>query len=376
MFERIRCIIIKEFLQMLRDPMMKIPLFIAPLVQIVIFGYAANTDVTNIRTAVYDLDNTKESRELVRDFTYSKYFKEDYFIGNDREMRDLIDKALVDIVIRINRGFGADVQGNKEAQVQLIVDGTDSNTASVVLGYANQVIERYSSGLLQKRITALPVRISGFPQADLMVRTWFNENLISREYFVPGIIALIVTLISLLLTAMAIVREKEIGTMEQLIVSPIRPFELILGKMMPFAVISLIDVVLITLVGIYWFGVPMRGDLSVLFISTIVYLLAALGIGLFISTISSTQQEALMSTFLFIFPAVLLSGFIFPIENMPKIVQYLTYVNPLRYYLVIIRGVFLKGVGMKILLPQVLSLMAIGTGILLLSTLRFRKRIG
>jgi len=404
MFERVKQIIIKEFIQILRDPRMRTILILPPIIQMIIFGYAASTDVKNIQMAIYDLDNTQESRELIREFTYSDYFYIKHYIYTDREAEEMIDKSDVSTIIRFNPGFGKDINANHQTQVQLIIDGSDSNTAAVISAYSNQIIERYSSRLLDKRVQVLlnPLRkptdnndnnvpdsnlntakfSNGvnqsirIPKIDLRTRAWFNENLLSRNFFIPGVIALIVTVITLLLTSMAIVKEKEIGTIEQLIVSPINSWELILGKLLPFAIIGLFDVFLVTVVGVFWFNVPIRGNLLLLFGSAILYLLTALGIGLFISTIANTQQEAMMTAFFFTFPAILLSGFVFPIYNMPKLIQYITYMNPIRYFLVIIRGIFLKGVGIEILWSQMLALFALGIVIFTLSTLRFKKRLG
>ncbi len=375
MFERIQTIFIKEFKQVFRDPRMRTVIIISPILQVLIFGYAATTDVKNIPTAVYDLDQTPESRDVIRGFSYSKYFNIKYYVYNDKEARGLIDKSKASVIVRFNRGFGRDLDGNKAAQIQLIIDGTDSNTAGIALSYANRIIQRYSYSLLQGRANAVLKQEITFPSVDLRDRAWFNENLESRNYYLPGVIALIVTLTSILLTAMAIVREKEIGTMEQLIVSPIKPIELILGKLVPFAIISIMDLIFIAGVGVLWFKVPIRGSPLLLFGATIIYLLTTLGIGLFISTISSTQQEASMSMFLFLFPANLLSGFMFPIANMPVIIRYLTLLNPLRYYMEIIRGIFLKGIGIRILWPQISVLLIMGISILTLSSLRFRKRL-
>ncbi len=375
-FERIQTILIKEFKQIFRDPRMRTVIFISPLLQVLIFGYAATTDVKNIPTAIYDLDNTPESRDIIRAFSYSKYFNIKYYIYTDKEERELIDKAKVNIVLRFNHGFAQDLQGNKGAQIQVIVDGTDSNTAGIVVSYASRIIQKYSYSLLQNRANIILKQALIFPSVDLRDRAWFNENLESRNYFIPGVIAMIITLTSILLTAMAIVREKEIGTMEQLIVSPIKPIELILGKLAPFAVISFIDLIFIAGLGVLWFHIPIRGSILLLVGSTCVYLLTTLGIGLFISTISSTQQEASMSMFLFLMPVNLLSGFMFPITSMPTVMQYLTYLNPLRYYLEILRGIFLKGIGFQILWPQILVLLVMGVIILTMSSLRFQKRLG
>ena len=376
MFERIQTILIKEFKQVIRDPRMRTMIFIAPVLQVLIFGYAATTDVKNIPTAIYDLDNTSESRDVIRAFSYSKYFNITYYVYSDKEERELIDKSKASVVLRFNHGFGRDLEGNKGAQIQLIIDGTDSNTAGIVLGYASRIIQKYSYSILKNRANIVLKQALAFPSVDLRDRAWFNENLESRNYFIPGVIAMLVTVTSILLTALAIVREKEIGTMEQLLVSPIKPIELILGKLAPFAVISFIDLTFIAGVGVLWFKIPIRGNILLLVGSTCIYLLTTLGVGLFISTICSTQQEAAMSMALFLMPVNLLSGFMFPITSMPLVMQYLTYLNPLRYYLEILRGIFLKGIGIRILWPQILALLVIGISVISLSSLRFHKRLG
>jgi ABC-2 type transport system permease protein len=374
MFERIYHILVKEFIQIFRDPRMKAIIFIMPMIQVMVFGYAVSTDVTNIPTAVYDLDNTQASRDLIREFTASNYFRVKKYISHDKEQKRLIDESRVNAVLRINRGFARDLNAHRSAQIQLIVDGTDSNTAAVILSYSSRIIEKYSARILDGRARVI-LKKSEFPRVNLRSRSWFNENLESRNFYVPGVIALIVMLITLLLTSMAIVREKEIGTMEQLIVSPIKSYELILGKLTPFAIIGLVDVLLVTAVGVLWFKVPIHGNLFLLFVSSSLYLFTCLGVGLFISTVAGTQQEAMMTTFFFYFPAVLLSGFMFPIANMPKLIQWVTFLNPLRYFLVILRGLFLKGTGFEILWPQMLALLLMGLGILTLSSMRFQKRL-
>ncbi len=376
MLERIKSIIIKEFKQVLRDPRMRFTLFVTPLIQIIVFGYAANTDVRNVPTAVYDLDNTYESRDVTRAFTYSKYFYAKYYITNEAQQNRLINKAKVTAVLRFDRGFGRDLSGNRSARLQLILDASDSNTAGIVLGYANQIVAQYSHQVLEDRETIFLEKKLVVPSVEMRDRSWFNENLESKNYYIPGVISLLITVMTLLLTSMAIVREKEIGTMEQLIVSPLRPIELILGKLTPFAVIALAQVTFVTALAVFWFQIPMRGSLLMLLGCTMIYLLTSLGVGLFISTLSATQQEAMMSTFLFFFPANLLSGFMYPIQNMPLPIQYVTYLNPLRYYLVILRGIFLKGVGIRILYPQMVALLIIGLAVISFSALRFRRSLG
>ncbi|QAT16367.1 ABC transporter permease [Candidatus Velamenicoccus archaeovorus] len=375
MWERAKSIFIKEFKQIFRDPRMKTIIFITPLIQIILFGYAANKDINFVPTAIFDRDNTKESRELLRDFTYSKYFVPKYFIDTEEAENLVLDKGQASLVIRIDRGYGRDLEAGKDAQIQLAYDGTDSNTAMVVMGYANTIMQDYQYNLLKQEALERG-GIKYAPGVDLRDRAWFNGNLISRNYYLPGVIAIIVTMMSLLLSSMAIVKEKEIGTMEQLIVSPLRPIELILGKLLPFGIIALVQVVLITALGVLWFRIPLRGNSLLLLLTTCIYLFTTLGIGLFISTISSTQQESMMSVFLFYLPTVLLSGFAYPIANMPQAIQIFTYLNPLRYFMIIIRGIFLKGVGITVLWQQMVPLLFIGMCVIVLSTLQFKRKMG
>lgn len=384
MWERLQHMLIKEFIQILRDPLMKAVIFVTPLLQLLVFGYAVTTDITQIATAVADFDHSQETRELARRFESSGYFRIVQRVGEARMLRELIDRGTVKAALQFDPGFTKDLTRGRRAVVQVLVDGTDSNTASVVMDYANRIIAQYNREAAQEgpAVTEVGVGTPGpdvlrprLGEIDLRSRTWYNPDLRSRNYNVPAVIAIIIMLTSLLLTSMAIVREREIGTMEQLMVTPIRPAELILGKTLPFALIGFFDVALITAVAVFWFEVPTRGSLLLLFGATALYLLSTLGIGLFISTVSRTQQQALMSTFFFYLPAVLLSGFMFPIANMPVAIQYLTYVNPLRYFLIIIRGVFLKGNGPAVLWSQMLALAILGAVLFTASTLRFRKRL-
>lgn len=376
MFTRITSLITKEFLQVFRDPRMRFTIFVSPLVQIFIFGYAATMDITNIPTAIYDLDNTKQSRDIIRLFSYSKYFDIRRYLRTESDIKDVMDHSVIKGVIKFNRGFAQDLTSNRTAQLQIIVDGTDSNAAQIILGYSGTIIANYNSRILKQRGEVFLKRKDIYPVVDLRDRRWFNVNLESRNYYLPGVIAMIVTLMSLILTSMAIVREKEIGTMEQLIVSPIKPIELILGKITPFGIIAIVQMIMIATVGVLWFHIPLTGSIPLLFGSTLIYLLTSLGIGLFISTVSSTQQEAMMSIFLFYFPAILLSGFAFPVANMPQWVQIITIFNPLKYYLIILRSIFLKGVGIFVLWDEILALLAMGVVVITASSLRFRKNLG
>ncbi len=375
MWERIYRMLVKEFIQVLRDPRMKALIFVMPVVQLIMFGYAVTTDVDHIKTAVCDLDKSPQSRALIERFTASGYFTVVDSTNNPQRLGELLDRGKATIGIQINRGFADDLRSGRQAAIQTIVDGTDSNTGTVAMDYAQRITQEFS------RARSAPIELTTLaqpPQAnpiELRSRAWFNPDLKSRYYNVPGVIAVVVLLISLLLTAMAIVREREIGTMEQLMVTPIQPFELILGKTLPFVLISFIDVLVVTFIGINWFNVPIQGSLLLLLFGAGLYLMSTIGIGLFISTISQTQQQALMSSFFFYLPAVLLSGFMFPISNMPEPAQWLTYLNPLRYFLVIIRDIFLKGSGWEILWPQFAALAVLGTALLLISSLRFKKRM-
>jgi len=345
-----------------------------PIIQVLVFGYAVTTDVKNISTAVYDLDGTAQSRNLLSRFFASGYFQPKEYVFHVSRIRELMDHGQASAAIQINKGFSAKLASGEKTSIQIIVDGTDSNTATVVMSYAAQIIRNYNLNLAIEAI-GLPAGAVPGKGIDLLNRAWFNVNLESRMFYVPGVIALIGMLITLMLTSMAIVREKEVGTLEQLMVTPMRPVELILGKTLPFALIGFFDVGLITVVAVFWFKIPIAGSLLLLFLSTGLFLLSTLGTGLFISTVSTTQQQAMMSTFFFYFPAVLLSGFMFPIANMPTVVQWITYLNPLRYFLVIIRGIFLKGIGADILWPQMVALGALGILVLTMSSLRFTKRI-
>jgi drug efflux transport system permease protein len=368
--ERIRQIVIKEFIQVFRDKRMRFFLFVPPLVQLLMFGYVVSLDVNNIHTAYLDYDKSPESRELARRLEASGYFTIKQRPASAGEIRELMDKGEVLCAIQVNRGFQKDLKKGGPAEVQVIVDGTYSNTALIALNYTNRVVAKYSQDL------SAPLIKNARAGVDMRTTAWYNPELKSRVYFVPGVIASIIMLVSLMLTSMAVVREREAGTMEQLMVTPIKPIELMIGKTLPFAAISFLDMLLVTAVGVFWFEVPIRGSLVLLLASTAIYLLSVLGTGLFISTISKTQQQALMAAMFFNMPAILLSGFAFPIENMPPFFQYVTYLNPLRYFLIVIRGVFLKGSGIGVLWPQIAPLLAIGIVVIGLSALRFRKRLG
>ncbi len=375
MFERLRQMLIKEFIQVLRNPRMKMIVFGMPMIQLFIMGYAVNLDVKHIATGVYDLDQSVLSRDLVARFANSGHFEIKRYLSRDAETRELMDRGEVRVILQMNPGFERELRAGKTVPLLVMVDGTDSNTAAVVLSYSLKITAQFAQEMLLRRMVRMGGAFLKTGQVEVQSRAWFNDNLESRNFFIPGVIALLISLVTLMLTSMAIVREKELGTMEQIIVTPIRPHEFILGKTIPFALISYVDVILVIVVGVWWFEVPLRGNVGLLFAATTLYLLTALGVGLLISTISQTQQQAMITTFFFFQPAMLLSGFVFPIANMPKVIQYITYANPLRHFLVIIRGIFLKGVGLNILWPQMLALLLIGVTTLALARARFRKTL-
>jgi len=375
MLKKVRYFFVKELIQTLRDKRMRMILIMPPILQLIIFGYAANLDVRHIRTAIWDLDRSVSSRDLIGRFASSKYFDIVSFPQHPDEVKDLITRGDVALSIEIPADFSRKLKKGDTTVVQIILDGTESNTALIALGYANQILSEFSTQLLVKRLNRAGMIDFEEAGVDLQHRTWFNPSFESRLFYIPGVIASIAFLIPIILTSQAIVREREIGTLEQIMVTPIKSRELMIGKTLPFALLGLLDAIMIALIGIFWFEVPLRGNPLILFLGINLFLLSSVAIGLFISTICSTQQQAQISTFFFAMPAFTLSGFAFPIENMPEWIQYLTYVNPLRYFLVIIRGVFLKANGLDILWPQMLALGILGTLMILLSSLRFQKRL-
>ena len=375
MFERLKAMLIKEFIQTFRDPRMRVVLFILPMIQTVIFGYAVNMDVRQIPTAVIDRDNSAQSRELLTVVFASGHFRQVAYLDDERQASRLLDSGRIRVAIVINHGLAEKLGRGQTASVQALVDGSDSNTAGVILGY----LSRFSEARNIQLLTEQAARSGGplLPGAVRMEsRAWFNPDLASPPFYVPAVIANILYIITMLLSAMAVVREKEIGTIEQVIVTPIRKFEFILGKTLPFVLIGYANVFLISLVGWLVFRVPVRGSLLLLVVATGLFLMSSLGTGLFLSTISQTQQQAKMSAFFIIFIAMLLSGFAFPVENMPEPVQWLTEINPVRWYMEIIRGLYLKGVGLLILWKQVLMLFLIGSVVLGVAVARFRKTVG
>jgi ABC-2 type transport system permease protein len=376
MFGRILHMLVKEFLELRRDRWARFRLLVPPIVQVLVFGYAATFEVFGVSTAVLDLDHSQESRSLLAEFANSTRFKVVRTAATQRQAEAAIDQGDAAVAIIVHAGFAQALRKGEPAPVQILVDGTNSNSALIALGYAGAIAGTFSQAwqtdYLQR---ARPQALMHAVRITLDDRPWYNVSLNSRWFFVPGVIATMTLVMVVNLTAFAIVREREMGTLEQLMVTPIRPIELILGKTIPFFVVGLVLVGVITLVGTLWFGIPLRGNPLVLLLGTSLYLLSTLGLGLAISTVCKTQQQAFATNFFFVNPMFILSGFSFPITSMPQVLQWLTYLNPVRYFIVVIRAVFLKGVGVAVLAPQLLALAAIGLVLLGVAALRFRKSL-
>jgi ABC-2 type transport system permease protein len=373
---RIRHLLTKEFIQTLRDSHTRWILIGPPIIQMLIFGYAATLEVKHVAMAVLDRDNTQESRALVAGFSGSRSFSIKRYAASRDELRDGIDRGDFVIAVEINAGFAQRMRNGQGTSVQVLVDSSNSNTALISLGYIGQIGQEFAQNYQSDRIRrAAPQAISFLPQVTLESRPWFNEGLISQWYFVPGVIGNLMLIMVMMLTAYAVVREREIGTLEQIMVTPVRRFEFILGKTIPFFLIGCTDAAMISLIGTFWFGVPFRGSVVVLASGIVIFLFAALGLGLLISTISKTQQQAMIGAFFFIMPAVTLSGFGTPVSSMPAFFQRISYINPLRHVLVVLRGVYLKGVGFDVLWPHMLVMATIAGVLLTVSVFRFRKSL-
>jgi ABC-2 type transport system permease protein len=376
MLARLKQMLIKEFIQVFRDTRTRFVLFGPPIIQMLIFGYAATFEIRHVRTVVLDQDHSQESRELISRFSSSPYFDVTQQLTDQRQIPDLIDRGQATVALQIHPGFAENLRKGQTAPLQVVVDGTNSNTALIAVGYLGQIAGGFAQDYQRDRISRIaPQLVERLPQVQLEQRPWYNPDLRSRWFFVPGVIGSLTLVLVTTLTAFAVVREREIGTLEQIMVTPIRPFEFILGKTLPFFLIGLLDVSLIATVGTFWFQVPFRGQILVLFTGAVLFILCMLGVGLLISTVSSTQQQAMVTAFFFIMPAITFSGFGFPISTMPQWLQYCTYLSPLRYFLVVLRGTYVKGVGMDVLWPQMVAMAALGVTLLTISVLRFHKAL-
>jgi len=372
--KKILSLVKKELIQMRRDRRMLPIVLVAPVIQLLILGYAVSLDVRNIPTVVLDQDHSQSSREFLSEIFNTGYFQDIGRIHSLKEVDESIDQGKASVAVVIPSDFERNLISGKPALFQAIVDGTESQTATIGLNYLEMISRRFSQKII---FQVLENRQKGFKPVVIQpeVRVFFNPALLSRNFLLPGIFGLLLMVMTVILTSMAIVKERDQGTMEQLIVTPLKPLEIIIGKLLPFFIIGTVDVFLIFAVTKVWFRLPLRGSFLLLLALSMLYMLSTLGIGLFVSTLTKTPQQAMLTSFFFMIPMLLLSGFVFPIENMPRFFQWLTAVIPLRYYLVIIRGIFLKGVGFEALYDETLILVILAVAINLFSVLRFRRRL-
>jgi ABC-2 type transport system permease protein len=361
----------KELIELRADPRLFGLVIMAPIIQLTMLGYAATTDVRDVPMVVVDSDQSSESRELITRFDASQNFVVVDAVPSLSGIAAYLDEGRAWMALSIPAEYGEQIRAGRATTVQVVADGSDASSTNVALGYAGSLIAAYARELAAKHGMA-----SATPLVSADVRVWFNPRLESRDFMIPGIVALLLLVITTNLSSMAIVREKELGTLEQLNVTPLARWQLIVGKLLPYAAIGMLDVLLVVSVAVFWFEIPVRGSVALLLGMSLVYLLSTLGLGLFVSTISSTQQQAMMTTtFFLLLPMVFLSGFVFPIENMPEWIQPITYLIPLRYFLVIVRDIFMKGVGLETFWPEAIALLAWGLAVLTLATLRSTKRL-
>ena len=373
--QRLKFLVWNEFLELRMEPRLFGIVIIAPIMQLTLLGYAATTDVRDVPVVVADGDRSAASRELIARFDASQNFRVVEVVTTAGEAAPRLEEGSAWLALAIPAGYGSLRAAGRPATVQVIADGSDANSTTVALGYATGLVGAYAQEIADAA-QALAGRPAG-PAIDARIRVWFNPQIESRHFMIPGVLALVLLVVTANLASMAIVREKELGTLEQLNVTPLRRWELIAGKLLPYGLIGIVDVLLVTAVAVFWFEIPLRGSVLLLFAMSVLYVVCTLALGLFISTVSATQQQAMMTaTFFFLMPMIYLSGFVFPIENMPAIIQPFTYLIPLRYFLVIVRGIFLKGIGLELLWPQAAALAAWGTVVLLLAVARSRKRAG
>jgi ABC-2 type transport system permease protein len=368
--------IIKELIQFKRDKKMLAVVFMAPILQLILLGYGANMDVDIVHTTIFDQDKTATSREYIRNLEASGYFSIDYYTSSYNELTDLINNGKTLVGIVIPQDFEKKISTRETVSLQTLFDGSDGNTASIALGYIQGITNRFSQKVVietkDKYGIKIPIAGSLVPE----VRVWYNPEMKTRNYMVPGIMGLILMITTLSLMSMAIVREREIGTLEQLIVTPIKKYQLLIGKLIPFTLIGFVVLIIVMVIMTQWFGIEVKGSRLFLLFSALLFVLSNLGLGLFVSTVSKTQNQAMMaSVFAIMMPMIYLSGFAFPIENMPKVVQYITYLIPLRYFITILRGIVLKGIGFSSLWLETIILFGMGAALLIMSSFRFSKKI-
>jgi len=372
---RLISLIRKEFIQIARDPRTLILVLVIPIMQLFLMGYAATTDVRNVTLAVFDQDRGPEARELLDAYRAADYFRLAYDVDSEEQLRDLIDSGKVRAGLIIPPDYGYLIASNGSAKIAFILDGSDPTVASTALSAAQLIGQSKATDIITERLERQAVRGNSAPPIDVLTQVWYNPDLISSHFMIPGVIGVIMFALTSILTATAIVRERERGTIEQLIVTPIRPWELIVGKLVPYVLLAFFNALEVLALGAWWFKVPVRGELGLIFLLSALFLLSSLGIGLLASTIANTQQEAMLTVWMLLLPSIFLSGFFFPIEAMPSALQVISYLMPLRYYLVILRSLLVKGVGFTALREEVLALAIFGLAIMSIAAMRFRKRL-
>lgn len=372
---RLISLIRKEFIQIARDPRTLILVLVIPIMQLFLMGYAATTDVRNVTLAVFDQDRGPEARALLDAYRAADYFRLAYYVDSEEQLRELIDTGKVRAGLIIPPDYGYLIASNGSAKVAFILDGSDPTVASTALSAAQLIGSSKATDLIAERFERQGIRGNTAPPVDVLTQVWYNPDLISSHFMIPGVIGVIMFALTSILTATAIVRERERGTIEQLIVTPIRPGELIVGKLVPYVLLAFFNALEVLALGAWWFKVPVRGELGLIFLLSALFLLSSLGIGLLASTIANTQQEAMLTVWMLLLPSIFLAGFFFPIEAMPRALQMISYLMPLRYYLVILRSLLIKGVGFSALKEEVLALAIFGLAIMTIAAMRFRKRL-
>jgi ABC-2 type transport system permease protein len=375
MNSRLVSILRKEFIQITRDKRTLAIILIIPIMQLFLLGYSATSDVRNVPLAVFDQCRCAESRSLLEAYRAADYFRLAYMVASENEIRLLIEQGDARAGLIIPPDYNtALAQGN--AEVAFILDGSDATAGSTALSAATLIGQSQATQLMIQRLERSGMDASNFqPPLQVRTRVWYNPDLVSSYFMIPGVIGMILYAITSILTATAVVRERERGTIEQLIVTPIRPWELVVGKILPYAILAFINTLEVLAIGHWWFGMPVRGDLSLILACSGLLVLSGLGIGLFASTIANTQQEAMLTVWMTLLPSIFLSGFFFPLEAMPKFLQWISYIIPLRYYLIIIRALLIKGVGAGPIWSEILALAVFGIAIMGAASVRFRKRL-
>lgn len=369
----------KEFLQFKRDKRMFGVILLAPVLQLIFLGYAATLDVKNVKTVVWDQDKSVTSREFFEKYEKSGYFSLIYYVSSYDEITQHIDNGDAIMAIIIPPDFEKDVLGGRTSKLQTIFDGSDGNKALIAAGYSQGITISFSANIINEFLERSGRKnspVTRLPVIEAETRAWYNPDLVTRNYMLPGIVGMLIMVVTINLTSLAIVKEKEIGTFEQLIVTPLKSYQIIIGKLVPFSILGFISITIVVTVMRFWFGIEVKGSVPLLYFAAFLFMLSTLGLGLFVSTISRTQQQATMTSFFGVMmPMIYLSGFSFPIDNMPLWIQYITYLIPLRYFITIVRGIILKGVGLNELYGQFFALLIFGIAILILSSLRFRKKL-